>query len=259
MSQSEPQLIFSHESSDGKVRVWQQNDRRWLDFDDGLIQSEIVLNHPETLPSPLNRAMLAGMMFVGQPQPVLLAGTGGGATARYVAHRFPDIKGEAIEKSEAVVAIARDYFDFPTTSNWRLIAEDIVTYVQHCRQQYDLVVIDIAVDQKTPAWITGQNFLQQCRCILTENGHVALNLLVDDAHQFLQYLAVIREVFDRCTVCFALPNYRNTVVLAFNTAPIYLPEEAEKRLPQLEEHWNLEFTEFYHQMLKDNPRQSGVF
>ena len=67
MSQSEPQLIFSHESSDGKVRVWQQNDRRWLDFDDGLIQSEIVLNHPETLPSPLNRAMLAGMMFVGQP------------------------------------------------------------------------------------------------------------------------------------------------------------------------------------------------
>ena len=129
---SEPHLIVNQRSDDETIRVWQQDDRRWLDFDDGLVQSEIVLNKPVTMPLVLNRAMLAGRIFVDTPQRILLAGTGGGVTARYLTHHFPGIAGDAVEISEQIASIAKEYFDFPVTDNWQLITDDIVKYVQCC-------------------------------------------------------------------------------------------------------------------------------
>lgn len=259
MTSAKPTLILNQQTADGEIRVWQHDNRRWLDFDDGLIQSEIVLDKPEFLSLVLNRAMLAGMMFVEQPKRILLVGTGGGATARYFAHKLPDIAGEAVEISEHIVTIAKDYFDFPTTDNWQLITDDIVNYVQHCQQRYDLILIDIAVDQKTPDWLVEPQFLQQCRALLTKNGHISFNLLVDDADDFLHHLSVIRTVFDRHTACLSLSNHRNTVVLAFNQIPPFLAEKAQLRLAELETLWGLEFSQFYQQIQKDNPKNSGVF
>jgi len=259
MSPFIPFLIFNQKNDEGEIRVWQQYDRRWLDFNDGLVQSEIILNSPELLPLPLNRAMLAGMMFVEQPKRVLLAGLGGGATARYFAACFPDIAGEAVEKSEVVANIARDYFDFPADEQWQIVREDIVDYVQDCPHKYDLIVIDIAIEQNTPEWLLDRTFLQQCRSLLTENGHIALNLLVDDANAFLHSVSNIRAVFDRHVVCLSLPNYRNTIVMGFNNMPTFHPDDVQTRLVDLESSWGLEFDEFYQQMKKDNPLGSGIF
>jgi len=259
MSPFIPFLVFNQKNDEGEIRVWQQYDRRWLDFNDGLVQSEIILNMPELLPLPLNRAMLAGMMFVDTPKRVLLAGMGGGATARYFSACFPDVKGEAVERSEVVANIAQDYFDFPSDKKWQIVREDIIDYVQYCPHKYDLIVIDIAIEQKTPDWLVDRTFLQQCRSLLTENGHISLNLLVDDANAFLDSVSAIRAVFERRVVCLSLPNYRNTVVMGFNDMPTFLPNDAQTRLADLESSWGLEFGQFYQQMLKDNPLGSGIF
>ncbi|MBL1320343.1 MAG: hypothetical protein COA63_004690 [Methylophaga sp.] len=255
----EPRILFDQKTDDGEIRVWQQYDRRWLEFNDGLIQSEIILNRPEILPSVLNRAMLAGMMFSQQPKRVLLAGVGGGATTRYFSGCFPEVTGEAVEVSEVVSQIAKDFFEFPISKNWQLITENILDYMQNCQHKYDLIIIDIAVEQITPEWIIEQNFLQQCRAILTENGQLSLNLLVDNENYFKRGLSAVRDVFDRQTVCLSLANHRNTVIFAFNNAPQILPAELEKHIPILESLWGLEFGEFYQQMLKDNPVNSGIF
>lgn len=255
----EPRILFDQKTDDSEIRVWQQYDRRWLEFNDGLIQSEIILNRPEILPSVLNRAMLAGAMFAQQPKRVLLVGVGGGATARYFAGCFPKVKGEAVEISETVSQIAQDFFEFPMGNNWQLITEDIKDYMQHCQHKYDLIIIDIVAEQATPEWIVEQGFLQKCRTLLTENGQLSLNLLVNDESDFKHYLSAIRNVFDRQTVCLSLDKHRNTVIFAFNNKPQILPTELEKHLPILESLWGLEFNDFYQQMLKDNPANSGVF
>ncbi len=259
MTQVDPRILFEQQSDDGDIRVWHQYDRRWLEFNDGLIQSEIILNMPEILPLVLNRAMLAGMLFVELPKCVLLAGVGGGTTARYFSACFTDVAGDAVEVSEVISHIATDFFEFPSHKNWQLITEDIANYVQHCQQKYDLIVIDIAVDQTTPSWIVERKFLQKCRSLLTQNGQLSLNLLVDDENDFMRDLSVIREVFDRKTACLSLANHRNTVILAFNNQPQQLPKEWDKHVSKLESLWGLEFGEFYQQMLKDNPTDSGIF
>jgi len=259
MTSTVPQLIVNQQNTDETIRVWQQNNRRWLDFDDGLIQSEIILNHPEILPLPLNRAMLAGMIFEPAPKRVLLAGTGGGATARYFAHRFPDVKGDAVEKSATIAGIAKEYFDFPSVDTWQIIIENIVDYVQQCQQRYDLILIDIAVDQKTPEWLLERQFLQQCRSLLTASGQVVINLLVGDANEFMHHLSTLRAVFERRTVCLSMPNYRNTVILAFNHPPTFSVNDIAKRAEELGIEWEIEFKLFYQQMLNDNPSNSGIF
>lgn len=250
-------LLQQKTADGGTIRIWQQDNLRYLDFDDQLWQSAIDINQPGCLPLSLNRAMLAGAVFSEPVQRVLLAGTGGGATARFLAQQFPYIDGEAVEISADVAGLAWRYFDFP--DSWPIHIADIQHYLQQSQSAYDLILLDIAEDNKTPDWILNRPFLQQCRDRLTGQGHLALNLLVDDAAAFLQALATIRSVFDRRTVCLSLQHHRNIVVLAFNAAPVFLPPVDKLRLQMLEQQWSIELTDFYQQMQKENPAGSGIF
>ena len=255
---AERQLLFSQQDVDLTVRVWQQDDRRWLDFDDTVIQSEIILDRPDYLPLALNRHMLAGIMFVDSPKRILLAGTGGGATARYFAHKFPEVKGDAVELSPLICEVARDFFEFPHGEQWQLHAQDINQYVAECQQLYDLIIIDIAEEQLTPDWIVEREFLQHCRSLLTEQGHIAFNLLVNDGTALMHFLAAIHPAFEGLMNCLSVADHRNIVVLAYNNPPKILAEKIPARLDELEQKWGLEFMMFYQQMLKDNPKCSGV-
>lgn len=253
-----PELLFTKEEAGQTINVWQQEDRRWLEFDDELIQTEINLDRPDYLPESFSRAMLAGVLFTETPKKVLLAGAGGGSTARYFASRFPEVQGESVEISKTIIELAKDYFECPHTGSWHLIEADIRQYVRSTSVSYDLIVLDIAINQQTPDWLLESAFLKHCRSILTEHGHLSINLIVEDGDAFLKSLAVIRQVFDKQTVCLSLAEHRNILVFAYNTMPIYQREDLAVRAEQLRQNWQIEFADFYQQMLKDNPKGSGV-
>jgi len=256
---AEPELVYSVVEADQTIQVWQQDDLRWLEFGDELIQTEITLDRPDYLPESFSRAMLSGVMFTDLPKRVLLAGTGGGSTARYFASRFPEVHGEGVELSPRVIDIAKSYFDWPTGDNWDLIEADIRQYVQNCPNRYDLIVMDIAMDQKTPVWLSEDSFLSDCRACLTPTGHMAINLIVEGADDFVSRLAAIRRVFDRQTVCLSLSEHRNVLVFAFNQIKQQGSPIDSDELTSLEARWLVEFGQFYQQMLLDNPKGSGVF
>lgn len=255
---SDAELLHQTMDDGRQVTVWQQDNLRWLEFGDGLIQTEIDLDRPDYLPESFNRAMLSGIMFNGEePDSVLLAGTGGGSTARYFSHRFPDVKGDAVELSPTILTIAKQYFDCPHNNHWQCIGGDIRHYVQHSDKHYDLIVLDIAFEQASPAWLTEHNFLTACRQRLSPSGHIAINLIVEDEQGFLQRLSAIRHAFDKQTLCLSLPEHRNILVFAFNQMPLD-SVLSESKLLTLQRQWQIEFSEFYQQMLKDNPKGSGI-
>lgn len=72
-------------------------------------------------------------------------------------------------------------------------------------------------------------------------------------------LAAIRQVFNRLTVCSALPGYGNVLVYAFNQPPVFPVQQAAARARQLQSVWALDFPEFYRQMCLANPQGSGIF
>jgi spermidine synthase len=254
---AEAELVYSVEENGRLIKVWQQAELRWLEFGDELIQTEIDLARPDFLPESFSRAMLSGALFNSKvPEKVLLAGTGGGSTARYFANRFPEVIGDGVDLSPVVLDIAQRFFDCPNKGNWQLIEADIRDYVQHCQVRYDLIVMDIAIGNTSPDWMIAPAFLKGCRQSLSSTGHIAINLIVESEHGFMTQLAAIREAFDRQTVCVSLPEHRNVIVLAFNQANRLAPNP--QTLDKLEAQWQVEFGTFYQQMLKDNPKGSGV-
>jgi spermidine synthase len=258
---AEQRLLFSQYDPllEMTARVWQQGSIRRLDFDDTVLQTEIELANPERLVSTLNHYLLAGCLFVEQPQKVLLAGTGGGAIARYFAHHFEETIGDAVEISPVVCDIAKRYFEFPQTDSWQLHQQDIKQYIADCDHIYDLIVVDIAEHQLTPEWLVDSNLLHQMRMLLTDQGHLAINLLVKDGDAFMRMLATIRSAFSGVTVCASLPDHCNIVVYAYNKKPAILTEQLEQRAVELQQRWQIPFVEIYQRMLKDNPKGSGVF
>ena len=246
------QLLFQQETEGGLVEVWQINNRRWLNID-AVEQSSINIEKPELLLSPLHHAFLAALLFIDTPGKILLAGLGGGAFARYIHYRNPDIQGDAVEINKTITEIAKQFFDFPKT-DWNININDIQ---QWQGERYDLIVADIAEDKLTPAWLTCDEMLLQFKKQLSGRGVLVMNLLVSDAQSFSQSLVNVRKIFEQQTLCLTVPDHKNIVVFAFNNPPDNCSDtEMNAQAKVLGEIWGVDFSALYEQLRSDNPAGS---
>jgi spermidine synthase len=252
---NKPRLLFQRRSQNDLVEVWQQKDLRWLNIN-SVEQTRINTERPDFLVSPVSSAFLAALLFIDTPTSVLLAGLGGGAIARYLHYKNPDITGDALEINAAVAEIAKHYFQFPE-SQWNLIVDDIQGWQGN---HYDLIVLDIADGDITPAWLTTELMLSHLKQQLLSHGVLVINLLVNDAQSLSDKLMTVRKLFERRTLCLAVPDHKNIVVFAFNQQPDYRTiAELNLRVTEVEKIWGLDFNSMLKQLRKDNPEGSDVF
>jgi len=253
-------LIYTLHEGDRRLEVHQKDNKRWLEFGDGIIQSIIDVQNPAHLPSTANRAMLACLLFIDTPKQMLLLGTGGGAIARHCHNCEPTIRGYAVEQSAGILQLARDYFDFPgQQQGWQCRIGDVREYFVQDTNHYDLIILDIADPTLTPDWALDPDYLDQCRRHLQQHGVLVLNLLCRDETQFTNALWSLRRAFDSHTVCMSVPLHSNIIVFAFNVLPPYRDHtELRLRADALQAQWHIELPVFLEIMLRDNPAGSGV-
>jgi spermidine synthase len=232
--------IYREENDDAHLEIWEEDGRRSLWFDDIILQSEIHVDDPAVLPNPVNRAMLAHLMFEPPLHKIMLAGCGGGAIARWLHARAPEVAGDAIELSETVARLAREYFGFPPaeTSRWRLLVEDVREHLVHSDAIYDFILVDLEENQSTPDWVTDPAFLERCRGHLSAQGILTLNLILGDAKAISEALMRIRQVFGSETLLLNEPDHDNLLVLAFRTQTPVIP--SPQRLVELGKHWGID-------------------
>jgi spermidine synthase len=248
-------LLFQKKTPDGLIEVWNENQLRWLTID-AIEQTRINTEQAGQLASPVHRYFLACLLFIETPKKVLLGGLGGGALARYLHNKKPEIQGDAVEINETIAKLAKDYFYFPK-DQWKIVVDD---FQQWKNGQYDLMVVDIAEGDLTPAWLTSEKMLLQLKQQLTKQGVLAIDLLVTDAPSFSQQLTTIRKVFKRQTLCTGIPGHKNIIIFAFNQQPEYTSiNELKNRVKTLTALWGLEFSTLLEQLVKDNPKENGIF
>lgn len=247
--------LFQKQQADGCIEVLENKPLRRLCID-GIEQTRIDLEHPERLASLVHRSLLACLLFIKTPETVLLGGLGGGAVARYLHKRQAEILGDAVEINETIAMLAKQYFYFPE-QHWNLIVGDIQSWN---KQVYDLIIIDIADGDLTPPWLTSKPMLSQLQGQLSDQGVLAIDLLVDDAQSFTLALSRIRKVFKQKTLCLSVPDHKNVIIFAFKQPPQNCSVQTlAAAVADLTKLWGLEFSVFIEQLKKDNPEGSGVF
>jgi len=251
--------IYREEHGDTHVEVWDDGDRRSLWFDDVILQSEIHLHDPAVLPNPVNRAMLAHLMFDLPLQRVLLAGCGGGAIARWLHSRAPKVEGIAVELSATVARLAHQYFDFPPPgdSNWLLLVEDIREHLAQTPSDdapYDFILVDLEENQSTPSWLTEEAFITDCRDSLSPHGVLTLNLIVDDTLATGEALHHIRRIFGPDLLLVPQPAHDNLLVLAFRAGAPPAPDS--DTLTRLGRRWGIDFAALAKRMTRLPPAHS---
>lgn len=254
------QLLFQETSKDRLIEVWQNKQHRWLSID-SVEQSRLNIESSEQIASPLDYHFLCCLLFTGTPRNILLAGLGGGTLAHYFHNKHPEINGHAIEINPLIAKLAKKYFNFPQ-KNWDITIGDIqfTTIHNNKHSHYDLIFFDIGDKKLTPKWLVSSNMLLQLKHQLSEDGCLAINLLVTNAASFSQKLTIIRKIFDRQTLCLSIPDHDNIIVFAFNKKSIYhSTDELQARIKKLSTHWKIDYLALLRRIQKENPEGSGAF
>ena len=140
------ELIYHGRDEHGAIEVVDAHGVRSLHFGTAPRQSSQSLHHPNRPELPYVRAMLSALLFIGEPQTVLLIGLGGGSLAKFVLAQFPQCQVDAIERQPAVVEIAHNYFGLPRDTRLSILVGEATERVQNLAVQrpgyYDLILID---------------------------------------------------------------------------------------------------------------------
>lgn len=147
---------------------------------------------------------------------VLILGFGAGSVASILTNELLikcNITG--VEADEAVIEMARKHFFLDKYTDYRIIVADAHDYVMGTDEVFDLIVVDLYIDDKVPEKFETKNFLNACKKIMQPGARIVFNKLqplycTDDEAQAL--IKVFESVFDS-TAYFELrvnkdsPNY----------------------------------------------------
>ncbi len=111
---------------------------------------------------------------------VLVLGFGMGSVPYMLAHVFGQrFRCTGVEADEKIVEWATQYVQPKLTAPLKLHHGDALAFVEKCSQKFDLVVVDIFLDDLVPSQFETLDFLNNAKQLLTENGILLFNRLAD--------------------------------------------------------------------------------
>ncbi|WP_298451193.1 methyltransferase domain-containing protein [uncultured Marinobacter sp.] len=166
-----------HHSRDklGSILVIDYRKHRVLTFNSVFEQSKIDRRYPQVPVHEYNRAMFLPAAFK-RPQHVTILGLGGGVMASAFHHLFPECHIHAIELREAVLYVAREYFDLPDSARLNVTIADARDALSNIPESStDLILADLySADRMSPAQAQRQ-FVEACSRALSDHGWLVLN------------------------------------------------------------------------------------
>jgi spermidine synthase len=179
---------------------------------------------PRRMVFPYTRMMLAALLLDPSPRRVLIVGLGGGTLPTAFAQLYPDARIDVVEIDPAVTSVAERYFDFSPGPNTRVYEQDARVWTKRALagpNRYDLVMLDAFNGDYIPEHLMTQQFLEEARGLLTDDGTLAANTfsfsrLYDS--ESVTYTRVFGTLFN-----FKLPGTQNRVIIASRAA---LPDPA---------------------------------
>lgn len=200
------------------ITVTQEGQRRCLVFNvhrGDRNQTCMNTADPERLVFEYAKMSFAGLLLNPNPRRVLIAGLGGGSLPSALTTLFPEAQIDVIEIDQAVVNVAKEYFDFEETDQVSVIVNDARVYVKRAallEKKYDLVILDAFTGDYIPEHLLTLEFLQEVRSIMTPDGVLVANTFSTSRfydHESETYQRAFGEFFN-----FKLPSSGNRIIIA---------------------------------------------
>ncbi len=182
-SATDTRVIYTKRSLYRDVFVTDEGDRVCLRFrlhtrEVNTRQSCMLKADHDKLVFQYARMAMGGLMLASSPARILIIGLGGGSIPRVFRAVLPGVPVDVVEVDEAVIEVARDYFDFAAGGKVRVIAQDARVYVKRAARsglKYDLIVLDAFDEEYIPEHLMTREFLEECRAILASDGVLVAN------------------------------------------------------------------------------------
>lgn len=256
MQKSSGTLIHRRHDGEGILEVIDHTDLRSLYFGTSDLQSRMRLSDPSTLIVSYTRAMLTPLLFMERPASILLLGLGGGSLAKFLLHHFPHCRVQVVERREAVMDLAHDFFSLPHDPRLDIYLGDAKDFLREvARRPYELILVDIYNAWGPAQALADSEFFLDCRQRLTPQGIVSINLWRSIAARPHGVISKLNEVFAEQILELPVPDKDNLIVLGFrHTLPSLESRALRKRAHALNAELDIEFPRF----LKDLQRHNAI-
>ncbi len=204
--QGELRQIHQERSLYRNILVTEDDVRRCMRFTitstSGQNQSCRFLDDHDKLVFPYAKLVLSSLMIQDNPQRILIVGLGGGTLVHTYSALFPDAEILISEIDDAVVNVAEEYFDFAQSDKITVETVDARVHIKRAGlrgEKFDLVILDAFNGEYIPEHLITQEFLEEVKLLLPENGMVVANTFSTSelyAAESVTYSAVFGEMYN---------------------------------------------------------------
>jgi spermidine synthase len=134
---------------------------------------------------------------------VLILGFGTGCVVPIIQKYKSDCQIVGVEKDPKVIDIGKRYFELDLLKNTDIVCDGALNFITHTHLKFDLIIIDVYVDNIVPCEVETISFLQHIKRVLSLDGLVIFNKLVFSKEikgQIPVLKAMYNEVFDELEV-----------------------------------------------------------
>ncbi len=161
------------------------------------------------------RHMLAVLPFCPEAQSCLVLGLGGGSIPRMLLAALPQIKVEAVEIDPIVVELATRHFGIRELPRLSIHLEDAASFLKHCTARYGIIILDTYLGERFADQCSTQEFIEDARKCLLEDGVLAVNWLGGDLQKREGLLKKLEIIIGPV---WQLPGLETRNILFFATA-----------------------------------------
>lgn len=170
-------------------------DKRLLEFQPGMVQSEMRLSRPDDLVLSYVRAMMCFVLFQPDPGHIVMVGLGGGSLAKFCYRYLPRARITVLELDPEVIAL-RDQFAIPRDdARFRVIQADAVAHMPALAADADVLLVDGFDADGLPPPLGSASFYADCRRALRPGGVMVANIFSYDPN-YGRMLRRLRRAFD---------------------------------------------------------------
>ena len=109
---------------------------------------------------------------------ILILGMGGGCVLKVLRDEFGYLGNiTAVDIDPVIVQLAETEFGICTNKKTTIICEDAGTFVEKDQRQYDVIIIDLFIDNLVPDQFSQAEFWKQVLTLLNKNGKIVFNTL----------------------------------------------------------------------------------